>query len=558
MKKAFIFVLTLFLVPFISEAQSLTNLSSNLYHDLENWETQGYIHQLPLLKPYSGITLRALLQEAEKTGTSEVKEKVALYRIQYLGSPSLPKFMFQHDSFSRGTNYGGISQLFLQEKCLVNDFVSFDGQLIGQLIQTNRTSSGSSTRALNSAVVPVGQDVGTDFFVDQTSGSLKGFTVAATASYNSLAGFGNETFNGQFGYTRTSFLDFEGDSLSVSPHAYQAPHFSFSWKTADTTFSSLFLCLTASSWTGDDSKTPGKYMNLSSFQWKPNSVVECVFYDSVIYGQRIAPEYFLPGLKMINAQDAGNGDNIFMGLALRFFLPWDVKLVTDAYLDDFTIMKFLAGSLNTRFKTAFDVNAQWAPKNAPVLDRLSLGYTAVMPYTYTHNPEYVDGNSATEYSNVAKYAGEPNYSDATQMGMPLGTIIGPNSDRLQLKGYFHGPANSQLITGISYIRHGNASEGADLSKYPYLNYVSQGSIFDTGYDTSHTYGNLFETTRFLDQKTIEQHLLVEQCFSIPFEVESLAFTTAVDVAGDWYWNKNIISGNDGFDPYLKLSLTCQF
>jgi len=156
-------------------------------------------------------------------------------------------------------------------------------------------------------------------------------------------------------------------------------------------------------------------------------------------------------------------------------------------------------NFNTKLKIAIETGASWSPGNK-WLRKISLDYTAVMPYMYTH----YDWHSAYNSTDF-------NADNYTHNGGNLGTSLSPNSDRINLTGSWRLDDSTELSFFGNWIRHGNASEDTGASVH------ADGSIFDNGIDLN---GELYfqDSLPFLTQDVLEKVLQF-----------GIGFTTTVDM-----------------------------
>ena len=96
---------------------------------------------------------------------------------------------------------------------------------------------------------------------------------------------------------------------------------------------------------------------------------------------------------------------------------------------------------------------------------VDLNYTFVFPYTYTH----FDGSTISV----------PNYQDYTHNGVPIGSNLEPNSDRILLKLKFRPLYGLDVNLSNAFIRHANVSESITdieiLKDYVSKEYTTDGS-----------------------------------------------------------------------------------
>ncbi|NNM67432.1 MAG: hypothetical protein HKM06_05430 [Spirochaetales bacterium] len=545
-------------------AQTLTDLTNPVYHDLEAWANQGYIRILPMIKPYSGILLASLLKEVVQNGDAQAQEKARSYQKVFFQNLTYPDILLSQDSLAGPQGYYGLTSLDFQSRGMLGPNVYADGQYGILGIQTTASDPQLDPANVSAQIAPVFSPLRLDYKLDKTSLTVGKQQLGVTFNYATTVSVGNDAVSFQTGYSRTSIDSYEGDSIILSPQAFAAPQMTFTWRTPDTVYQSLFMALDARLLNGQGAGFPGKYLNFSSFQWRTPSPLEIDLDQTVVYGQRLDPGYFIPGIPFLQAEMYGNTDNLFLGAGLKYFFPNDIRADAQLYLDDFTIVKFLAGNFNTGFKAAANLNLEWTPSKPGLFKQLGIEYTLVTPYTYTHTPDYIDNPDGANLSNyingIAGASAPVNYLDYTTNGAGLGTVIGPNSDRLRVNASLNGPWDSSITSELAMIRHGNASAGANTVYYDYLNYTQPGTVFDPGYDINNGgANNLYETLNFLNQTTIMTVFQASLGFKLPFVLGPRStLTPYVKLEGEWYRNLNEVAGDNGFTPFVYFGGTWEF
>ena len=145
-------------------------------------------------------------------------------------------------------------------------------------------------------------------------------------------------------------------------------------------------------------------------------------------------------------------DKAHAGLSASVYLPESMKLDLVGYVDDIDFSGVLHGNWDTKWKLAAQASLSWAPQS-PVLQRLSLDYTAVLPYMYTY--EYNLTGSDTSGNT---YYGANAYTNA---GQNIGPDLDPDSDRITLQAKSKIMDGAQVSGIFRIIRHGNASSSVN-------------------------------------------------------------------------------------------------
>ncbi len=532
-------------------AQNLTELGSPLYRDLERWEVQGLLHQLPLLQPYGGQLVRGYLDQVIERGTEADQRKAQAY-YDKLFAPSRVQLELADTEYFGGNEWFGLHTGIIHVQGSVGEAVHLEANIDTVVLQAGLAYSAFKAEPLEQNTLPTGRSFPLDWWLDQTVTRVGDTWLAATPAYSTLISVGSPRAAFQMGTTRTSFGGFLGDSLVLSPQAVQAPQASFTWTTDSTILSFLAMSLTATDWTGKSGAYSGKFLALSTAQWEVFPWMELQVWQTAVYGQRFALEYLMPSIYFLTAEQNGNIDNMFLGGGGTLEFPGDLSLRAKVYLDDFKVMEFIFGSSHTGLKAGMQAELDWQPSALPGFSFQGV-YTAVLPYTSTHWPDYLDAQRADNYQR-ANYAFEalPNYLDYSHSGRNLGFSLGPNSDRLAGQARWDGPAESRFGWGFVVTRHANASEGADVALYPYLAHVLQGTVFDHGLDLNGAGANLYSVAPFLGQAIIETRAqtTVEGTWSIP----QWKLDLAASVSAEYAWNRALVAGDNGWRWFATVGL----
>ena len=181
-------------------------------------------------------------------------------------------------------------------------------------------------------------------------------------------------------------------------------------------------------------------------------------------------------------------------------------------------------------KFALDAVLTYCPP-VDLLEKVTLEYLMVTPYTYTHSASY-----------------EVNWIMYTNAGQNLGTILEPNSDLLALKVLLLPLPwlNVDLFGRI--VRHGNASEGIS---------TGDGTIYDYGFicDGSGGYTPTFVgvPSRFLTQTVIETTVQAGVNVACDFRFDWGKLTGRLGYTFEYVWNRDLVAGADGPRHFLGIS-----
>lgn len=557
---------------------SLTNLDSKLYEDLTLWQNAGYIRELPNLRPYSPEMVMNRLREALETLPADSTD--AQRAADYL------------DQLSSATPSAGIGIEALNQFSTDGYFIDFrpdasfnwllhsgehSGTYAEMIYTANFVEAGS-----NGQTLPLYETQSFDAVDDWSDISLgfadfqiQQYTYGLLSQYFTSADGTSSTYF-SIGTHRSSAGPIHDDGVILSSEAPAAGHFSLGYQRdlprkssseaedgADETntfipsmsYVSQMSALTATNDYGENLYGE-KYMIFHNLHFDVAPWLSFGVVESVIWGERIELLYLVPLSSYFLSQGmVGFSDNSLIGLeaTLRPDSQWRIPLTV--YVDDLHFNDILSLHLDTKYKFAAQTGAWWTPLK-PWLRSLSLDYTAVMPYMYTH----IDSNSWDSENNEAN-EDTANYSNYTNNGQSMATSLDPNSDRIRLSwnalpisyvdreypGLFR---RVSLNGSIQFIRHGNASDYPGGSGW---DNGLLGTIYDHGYyDGSATFQS---STQFLTQDVLQQTLQ----FSVGASARAAIFRRMnVDLSLGYtfeqIWNDNLIEGEASTNNYLQLSV----
>ncbi len=548
--KKFCLLAVLAVISFNLYSMDVNDPSDMLYRDLEFWQEQGYYRHIPDLKPYSPQYVLSLLEIVLQKGNYKDKEIAQLYYDQ------INKSLTAKLNLELTTNY---AKGEVGETAGTMD-VDIQGELFDDLYLWGDISASGVVRYeepdyyMYYDSVPYGQRLINNRKED--AGEIAGIELMGGTT--TMLSYGTEDLYLNLGIYRSSFGPFLNDGVVISDEAYQQGHYELTYNHNNFSYNMTMLSLIGTSNEGsynysDDSSDTDmdslydKYMVLHSYSWAPYRWLDFGFFESVVYGERFEPLYLLPfGYLFYSQGYAGFADNSLMGLSLRTLLPHNIELNGIIYTDDMDFNGIIKGDFDTKMKMAFETGASWSPGNRWI-HKISMDYTAVMPYMYTH----YDWHS----TYVSTDFNPDNY---THNGANLGTTLSPNSDRINLTGRWRTNTASELTLFGNWMRHGNASESTGASEN------ADGTIYDNGIDSS---GELYfqDSLPFLTQDTLEKVLQFgfeyTTTLDMPFQddVRYYGMEMSLGYTHEWIWNSGRdsstgpVEGNDENNSYFNIS-----
>ncbi len=385
-----------------------------IYADLDEWETKGRLRNLPRLRPYTMAMTIGLLQEVVADGDPADAEEARRYL------DILADHAFHPLAAARAESA-----------------VSPSG--------TDYALDGSPGFAINTIV---GENLGVSARMDQwlAEGALS---------------YGNRDMGIQAGFMHGAWGPIYDDGVVLGPQSPESGQLTFSWRSPRLTTDFGFFIL-RQGWpdsmglAGPEGRPvglgSGKYLVIHGLSWSPTRSLELGVFESMVWVDRLEPLYFIPLSEYFLSQSvSGYGDNAFVGLSASVYLPGSMKLDLVGYADDLDFSGVLKGRLDTKWKMAAQACLSWAPES-PIVQRLSLDYTAVGPYTYTHWARAGTDASGNSYFGALAY---------TNGGRNIGPDLDPDSDRITLQAKSRTMSGVQVSGILRLTRHGNASEGVD-------------------------------------------------------------------------------------------------
>lgn len=498
--------------------------NDQLYRDMDRWFTQGYITtSLPQIRPYPAQFILVLLDEVISQGDAEAQKKALRYRSALSG-----KDRPFHVGLT-GTLVGENDDATVYGAPTVDGVLALESWLTASY---DLGVYGSLRKPGEELLVPGTYSPYSDFIEDWAS--VGPFLILQ--NWTSSLALGTASVYMQAGLNRTSFGPFYDTSTVIGSQAGRAGHFSVEYRKDTWNFGVLFMALTATDDFGKG-QFSDKYLMLHSFDFRPLPNVEWGFFESVVWGARLEPLYFIPFNQLFASQSmTGFSDNSFFGFHVRWRPLSGLLVRSQVYVDDLNFNDLVSFKFDTKYKLAAQGGLDYVSQK-DWFPNLRLEYTAVMPYMYTHE------NSINRY-----IANTPNYTNYTHRGRSLGSDLEPNSDRVRL--VLSKPLLPELTVALTsyFTRHGNASEGIAGMTSAY----HDGTIFDDGRLDDGTATFHYET-RFLTQSVIDYRLAggLGLSWSLPTDWGNLALQA--DCVAEHGWNRNLEKGNNGWSLYWSVT-----
>lgn len=575
MKRSFILLIIILVTYSALMASGTNNPKDEIYSHIDRWHNLGLIDRLPPIRPYPAQYLISILEEIKLKGNAD-DIKIAEKYLEYYSGINL-KQIFKHNSYSSLDEYQTISGYGIDGNIYLNKWVTAGIDINAFFIN-----------GVDNPVTAPNRSTGIDLNEDNMGIDAFGTYWEILQSLNLNGAVGNENYWFQTGMMSSSFGPLFTDSVVMNPTAKQAAHFSYTWIEDNFTLSYLFMPIVATDNTGDN-ESDNKFIHIRSLDFKLTDWWEFQFYETAIYGGKgVKPIFFLPFSEFFySAGQGGTWDvNSLMGLSSRFQLPQNISLKGTIYMDDINAKDIVKLNLNTRYKLAAQFEVDWTPKES-LINSISLGYTAITPYMYTHTTEADEQSDYfdifdTDY-DIRSYALSEymNYENYTNGGLSMGPYgMEPNSDKISFNMSLNIPFGFQLKFNSEIQRHGNSSSSADREydtsileglsdadiEQFYEDYdvdrdgiiddsvALDGSIFDAGYGWTGGY-QYKDSTPFLTQDVLEIQFINELTLLSPkLDIGKGQLYGKLSYAYVYIKNIDLVEDDNFTGSYINFSL----
>lgn len=479
--KVFSVILWLCVIVGVAHAQYSADINSIIYKDIERWEGQGYIRQLPIFRPLPETVLVDIMRQVMKKGAFGDKQKAEMYfnkltRLYF--SSDVYTFHYLNFSSENGKQkklkwHGSIALqadiLSFFASPLVSISVGFGGKIV--MNKDNASSLGkvrhiyAGNRYLNKTE---------EIFDGFKLGTLEPITLQGFWNIRTSFSVGKPTIFMQAGLMRRSVGPFFDDGILVSSRAPQTGNIFVHWRGKHLAATwGLFMLTSRQQYEKFNSPKDfepsyrykfNKAFFYNSLSWFITPNIEFNIFEAVVFGD-VNFAYLLP-VKVLYAIDGLSNfvaSNLLTGFSFDFRVAETVKIPIVFLLDDLNINDLVRFKFDTKIKIAAQTGVTWTTRNS-MLKKLRFDYQIVLPYTYSHSR---DGKML--------YSTQFNTSNHTVQGKHLATSLKPSSHRIVLEAVISPLDVFELGFAMRLIQHNNPSAG--ILKGP----KNDGSIIDDGY-----------------------------------------------------------------------------
>ncbi len=579
-------------------AQMSSDPNHEVYHYFEEWETKGYVSQVPPIRPFPGQVVESLLRQVVKNGDAHAQEMAGRFLRPYDSGKIMNwKVTGEHTSAYRvndtyGWTLGGGASAEGRFHPLI--YYSADFRLV--LLDKDTP-----------LLTPLLERSDSDVVIDNFGFSAGGIDFSTLWQAKSSASIGNDTAYLQTGVMRHSFGPFHDDSAVMSSSSTYSGSLLVHWRGKIASYTGgLFIMAAPQIFKNSEGNAqtdvytleeiavaapantnalggntiyngvqtgfyqqylvptrrtaPGKYLFLQMLSFYITPWMELALFETTLFGPNFDFRYLIPFKLLIHLQNIGGfPHNTYIGLYLDTRVGKEWKISTLLYVDDFDASDFIQFNWEKmKAKLAFQAGVKWAPRKS-VVSYISLDYLLVTPYMYTH------------WNEKGTYLDEPNYANYMNGLDPIGANLDPNSDRLTLNIQLRFGKGFEMDILGRFSQHGDASAG-------YITHMDgiSGTVWDSGY-TSAMDGNnnalVFDEYNPVDgpQPTFQDRVgflsqsILQRIFQFgltlrysTYAVKKSHIFAELGYTGEYTLNKNLVKDNNTFENYLYLGLRYSF
>ena len=462
--KKILLVLAAALLAATAFAQVSIDPADIFYTEAQGWEMKGLVENLPQLRPYPATTIKAILEEVIAKGTDPETDEIlpryqrdvetALYEYERIfsrpwhlsmevGGSYKAKQNRYEDSDGELETENGSTKNYIAESALYGDICFHNivsmGYFLGLYAQTASWEDW----------LPYYTNPNRDSIQDAAEVG----PIEAYQNFNSGITVGTANTYASANLSRIGYGPFLNSGLSFNDTAYHAAGFVANVTRSRWSYAALFASIGATDNLGDDDLSGNKYIAFHAAKFKLTQKASFSFYESSVFGRRFYLTYFIP-TPYIGIQGlSGNNDNIQMGLLLEYQPIQGLEWATDLFVDDLDVESIVKLKIKSKQRVAMQTGLIYSPLDSSCT-RVSLDYTVVMPYTYSHW-EYENTDSVTVTGDAW------NYQNYTNSGIHIGSVLDPDSDRISFNVKFQPKPNLSITFASNFIRHQNVAECLD-------------------------------------------------------------------------------------------------
>lgn len=480
-KKFFTVVLFSFVIEISLFAQISLNSQDDFYKTVQEWQIRNVIKTVPPMRPYPLSVITEILLDVLENGSS----KDRLIAQNYLDEINGKKWHFitEVQNTSKLTSI----QNSEKEKTKIESELAIYPALNGELNLFEEYISfaynaGFCLRTLDDEkdFLPFATFSNHDALFDAAKiGPLYGLM-----DMNDAFAFGKNGFYFQAGVFRNAFGPFLNEELALNSQSLHRPVIGFSYYNSKFAYSQSVSTIGATTNSGIESEVVGgKFLSFHEIEYSFTKWLRGTFYETAVFGGRFDPSYIIPTPFMLSQSFSGYSDSIMMGLNITAIPMSGLMIATDILVDDLSVNDLVKFNLDSKNRIAWKNGAKYAFGDF-LLDSISLDYTLITPFTYSH---WDFDNYSTFTMNSNTY----NYQNYTNCGYTIGTNLPPNSDKISLSFSLTPITGMKVNIFTNFMRHANVLESfSDDEALEYL--MNEKNVFSTDgsiFTHAHHYGD---------------------------------------------------------------------
>ncbi len=437
-------ILTVLLFAFATGAlcaQVVIDPNLDFYESARQWQVKGYVDFLPQMSPYPASVIKEIL-DAVIEGGDETDVETAQYYYEKYFSKKWHAGMEVGATFKASNNDSDNFKKFIFfQPSFFGDVVFKDWITLGYDLGLNLHNDGTQSAEILNAF----QNEPLNTWGDAaTFGPMEG-------NWNMQAGLnvGTSTINGILGANRIGFSNIFGhDNIIVNPYSCHMNNFVVNYASDKWQYSQNISAVAAANNNGEF--TADKFLAFHSVRFTPIRQLSISYFEAAIFGKRFDPTYLIPAPYILLQGMFDAGDNDIYGLHFEY-RPFDrFEAALTFAVDDISVDDWGKGNFDSKFKAALQTGFIYTPASK-FCKKLSLDYTLVLPYMYSH---WINSPS----SSAAVSSETFNYQSYDNHGVSIGSNLWPNSDRIHFEIRFEPVKRLKVNVATDFIRHANETE----------------------------------------------------------------------------------------------------
>lgn len=531
MNKKILWLLCCVLFSGFAFGQVSANPDHEFYVQLDRWESLGIVSQQSLVRPYPLGKVEAILNSVAECENEVEAQRAQLLYEEIFNKPW--KLVFDLNGSYRAGSESNTKSAFAVLG-IDGDAKIYDG-----------ISAGYKMDAL----------AGKNYFPIVAPSYIQSpYTLSDSSTVAGITGcldcdgsfaYENGNFSVQSGINHISFGLFLNDGIAISNNARHTANLVIGYNNGFINYSEGMMALCYNT---EGHLVPNKYLMFHSISLNPIKSLSLTFYELSIFGGRFDPSYLIPMPYLVTEGVTGfDEDNVFMGGSLAFRpirgLTWKI----DGLLDDFSITGWKLYH-DIRLRLSGRTSIEYVPSNLPWFESVSVDYTLVTPYMYTHIVDYGPHHPKSDI----------NYQVYINGDRHLATVLEPNSDRIMLKAAFAPLKNLKVGVGGTFIRHANVNENLIMADK--LDYIRSEYGFQNTDGSVNNHGLVPGERRFSTPAWYQINFMVQDTIEYTFQANlnavydlpKMSFgSLAIGFDYTFEFIKNHGVSNDIFTYYLR-------